>query len=227
MLDSNGDGNMVEGDGDGDPAGSHGISCIVADDHPAVLDSVSRLLRAEGLDVVGEVSDGDAALVAIRETEPTIALLDLRMPRKDGIEVARQIQVEGLGTLVVLYTGFGDESHLISALEAGVRGFLVKDAHLEELARAIHTVAGGRPYVDASLGARLLSAGSRAARPLTVREREVLCLLADGLTTDAVGRRLFIASETVRTHVRNAMGKLEADTKTEAVATALRRSLIS
>ncbi|MGZ6299696.1 MAG: response regulator, partial [Candidatus Limnocylindria bacterium] len=153
----------------------------MADDHPAVLDSVSRLLRAEGLDVVGEAADGEAALEAIRETEPTIALLDLRMPRKDGIEVARQIQVEGLGTLVVLYTGFGDESNLISALEAGVRGFLVKDAHLEELARAIQTVAGGRPYVDASMGARLLSVGSRAARPLTVREREVLCLLADGL----------------------------------------------
>ncbi len=206
---------------------THRIRCIVADDHPAVLDSVSRLLRAEGLDVVGEAADGEAALEAIRDTEPNIALLDLRMPRKDGIEVARQIQVEGLGTLVVLYTGFGDEAHLISALEAGVRGFLVKDAHLDELARAIHTVAGGRPYVDASLGARLLSVGSRAARPLTVREREVLCLLADGLTTDAVGRRLFIASETVRTHVRNAMGKLEADTKTQAVATALRRSLIS
>jgi len=200
------------------------ITCVIGDDHPAVLDSISRLLGARGFNVLGVARDGEDTLRAIEEHAPQVAIVDLRMPGLNGIALARQVPET---TGIVLYTGHSDGEVLIEALDAGVRGFVLKDAPLSDLSRAIETVASGGVYVDPVL-AGLLAGGemTRAQRTLTKREREVLSLLADGLRNEEIGRELHIASETTRAHIRNAMRKLDADTRTEAVAKALRQSLI-
>lgn len=133
-----------------------------------------------------------------------------------------------LGTPVVLYTAYGDRALVNDALDAGVRGYVLKEAPLAELTRVLQIVAEGGTYVDGALLSALTPAHAVESLPaLTPRERDVLRLLADGLRYDEIGRRLFISPETVRVHVKKAMKKLDADTRTQAVAIALRQSHFS
>ena len=207
---------------------SEAVTCLVADDHPAVLEAVGDYLELAGITVVARSADGEDALEKIESLRPQIALLDLRMPRLGGIELARKAARSAPDTQVVLYTGYGDRAQLTEALDAGARGFVLKEAPMEDLARAIFSVARGETYVDPVLAGVLATAGATGNLPtLTRREREVLRLLADGHSNEEIGKRLFISAETVRTHVRKAMDKLDADTRTQAVAKAIRQSLIS
>jgi len=200
------------------------ITCMLADDHPAVLDSISRVLASQGFDVVAQARDGDDALKAIEEMRPKVSIIDLRMPGMSGIAVARRAARH---TSVILYTGYSDRTLLVEALDAGVRGFVLKEAPLQDLARAIEIVAKGGVYVDPVLAGILASGdATQQLTMLTQREREVLRLLADGMRNEEIGRELHIAAETARAHIRNAMRKLDADTRTHAVAMALRQSLI-
>jgi len=200
------------------------ITCLVADDHPAVLDSISRVLASQGFDVVGQARDGDDAVREIEAKKPQVSIVDVRMPGLSGIAVARRVLRH---TAVILYTGYTDRALLVEALDAGVRGFVLKEAPLADLSRAIEIVAKGGVYVDPVLAGVLASGeATQQLSMLTQREREVLRLLADGLRNEEIGRRLHIASETARAHIRNAMRKLDADTRTHAVALALRESLI-
>jgi DNA-binding NarL/FixJ family response regulator len=199
---------------------------VVADDHPAVLRSVCDVLIDAGVDVVGRASNGEEAAAKIEATRPSVAVVDVRMPRLTGIEIAAQVSRTTPETAVILYTAYGDRALLSEALDAGVRGFVLKEAPLQDLTRAVDMVAGGAVYVDPVLAGVLASAESERLPQLTKREREVLRLLADGLTNEEIGKRLFLSPETVRTHVQKAMRRLEADTRTQAVALALRQSLI-
>jgi DNA-binding NarL/FixJ family response regulator len=204
------------------------ISCVVADDHPAVLDAVAKYLSAGGVEVVGRAEDGERALELIERHSPRVALVDVRMPKLGGLELLRRAKRASPSTSVLLYTGYGDTALLTEALDAGVGGFVVKDAPLEDLLRAVRTVAAGSMYVDPVLAGSLAATSVGAGLPqLTQRERDVLRLLADGLSNEEIGKRLFISAETVRTHVRKAMEKLDADTRTAAVARALRFRLIA
>src|SRR5437764_371809 len=145
------------------------------------------------------------------------------MPKLGGIELNRRAQRSAPDTAILLYTGYGDRALLTEALDAGVRGFVLKEAPMDDLLRALHAVADGRTYVDPVLAGTLAASSVGSALPqLTQRERDVLRLLADGLSNEEIGKRLFISAETVRTHVRKAMDKLDADTRTQAVARALR-----
>ena len=200
------------------------VTCVIADDHPAVLDSLARVLESKGILVVAQVRDGDDAVRAIEELEPAVAVVDVRMPGLSGMAVARKVAGR---TAVILYTGHSDRTLAIEALDVGVRGFVLKEAPLADVARAIETVSAGGVYVDPVV-AGALATGEKAGqvRLLSQREREVLRLLADGLRNEDIGRRLHIAAETARAHIRNAMRKLDGDTRTQAVATALRQSVI-
>ena len=209
-----------------EPTKSDPIRAVVADDHPAVLRSVCDVLIDAGVDVVGRASNGEEAAAKIEATRPTVAVIDVRMPRLNGIEVASQVSRTTPETAVILYTAYGDRALLSEALDAGVRGFVLKEAPLQDLTRAVDMVAGGAVYVDPVLAGVLASAESERLPQLTKREREVLRLLADGLSNEEIGKRLFLSPETVRTHVQKAMRRLEADTRTQAVALALRQSLI-
>jgi DNA-binding NarL/FixJ family response regulator len=204
------------------------ITCLVADDHPAVLEAVSGFLATKGVNVVARARDGVEALEAVREHTPQVALIDIRMPHKSGIEVAREAARISPETAIILYTGAAEQENVTEALDAGARGFLLKEAPLDDLVRAVETVADGGVYVDPVLAGVIASAeGARQSPKITQREREVLRLLADGLRNEEIGRRLFISPETVRTHLRKAMDKLEADTRTQAVAEAIRQKLIA
>ncbi len=204
------------------------ITCLVADDHPAVVQAVSEVLIAGGINVTAQAKDGDEALEAIQRTKPAVALLDLRMPRMSGIEVARRCSRTSPDTHVILYTAYSEQALLTEALDAGARGFVSKEAPLAEIVRAVQLVSEGRTYVDPVLAGVISSPAATAKiSQLTQRERDVLRMLADGHSNEAIGKALFISPETVRTHVRKAMAKLDADTRTEAVATALRQSLIA
>jgi DNA-binding NarL/FixJ family response regulator len=199
------------------------LTCVVADDHPAVLDSLSRVIEGHGIRVVARVRDGEDAIQAIDEHRPVVAVIDLRMPGLSGMAVARRVADR---TGVILYTGYSDGSLVAEALEAGVKGFVLKEAPLADVARAIQTVGRGGVYVDPVLAGALAAAETGSLKLLSKREREVLRLLADGLRNEEIGSRLHIAAETARAHIRNAMRKLGAATRTHAVALALRQSII-
>lgn len=204
------------------------ITCVIADDHPPVLQFLSRYLSNSGITITASTRDGDEALQKIALTNPTVALLDARMPRRGGLDVLRRLRESGSRTRVILYTGYGDDALLNDALDAGVGGVLDKDAPLDDLVRAIQIVAEGGTYLDPTAAASLIQQRRRTkAHALTQREREVLRLLADGMTNEQIGAELSISAQTVRTHVQKAMEKLGAATRVQAVATALRESLIS
>jgi DNA-binding NarL/FixJ family response regulator len=192
-----------------------------------MLTAVADVLIKHGVDVVGRASDGQDALEQIEAKQPRVALVDVRMPRLSGIELAKRAVVVAPNTSIVFYTAYGDRALLSEALDVGARGFVLKEAPLPDLVRAVERVAAGDAYVDPVLAGVLVSAQTDKVPSLTQREREVLRELADGLSNEEIGKRLFISPETVRTHVRKAMAKLEADTRTQAVAKALRQSLIS
>jgi DNA-binding NarL/FixJ family response regulator len=204
------------------------VTCIVADDHPAMVEAVADVLTEHGFSVIGRARDGEEALAKIETRRPAVALVDVQMPRLGGIDVARRAATVSPDTAVILYTAYGDRALLADALDAGARGFVLKEAPLSDLARAVELVAGGGTYVDPVLAGYLATSRVADKLPsLTQRERDVLRLLADGYSNEEIGKRLYISPETVRTHVRKAMHKLDADTRTQAVATALRQSLIS
>jgi DNA-binding NarL/FixJ family response regulator len=203
-------------------------TCLIADDHPAVVEAVADVLEGNGIGVAGRARDGHDAVEKIEASQPDVALLDLRMPGLSGIEVARRIARTAPGCAVILYTAFGERALLTEAMDAGARGFVLKEAPLTEVVRAVELVAAGRTYVDPILaGVLSSSAATERVSELTHRERDVLRLLADGFSNDEIGKELHISPETVRTHVRKAMARLDADTRTQAVATALRHSLIA
>jgi DNA-binding NarL/FixJ family response regulator len=199
-------------------------TCVVADDHPPVLAFLARFLAENGIAVSATAADGEAALRKIEELRPSVAVLDARMPRLSGIDVTRALAASRFATRVVLYTGYADYAVVRDALDAGVAGVVDKEAPLDDLLRAIRIVVEGGSYLDSALAA--LPAAERA-HPLTAREREVLRALADGNTNEQIGAALGISPQTVRTHVQKSIEKLGATTRVQAVATALRESLIS
>jgi DNA-binding NarL/FixJ family response regulator len=203
--------------------------CVIADDHPAIVDAVCRFVEQEDeIELVGRAVDGERALRLIADQNPDVAVVDIRMPGVGGVEIARTLNDAGSATAVILYTGYAERGLLLEALDAGARGFLLKEAPLDDLIRAIRTVCTGGTYVDPALAALLAGPEAAARLPtLTKREREVLRLLSDGMRNEQVAVELTISPLTVRTHVKNAMEKLEADTRTQAVARALRESLIT
>jgi two-component system nitrate/nitrite response regulator NarL len=200
------------------------LTCVVADDHPGLVEGLSLLLEACGVAVVGSAHDGAEALALVKAQRPAVAILDAMMGEPGGIEVARCVARSTPETSAIIYTGFATPELLVEALDAGARGFVSKAAPVEELVRAVTAVARGETYVDPRLGSALVA---RAGLALSQREREILRLLADGRSNHEIAKALFIAPDTVRTYIRRAMEKLGATTRTEAVAAALRRELIA
>jgi DNA-binding NarL/FixJ family response regulator len=204
------------------------VTCVIADDHPPVLQFLSRYLSNNGITVTASTRDGAEALRKIEQTRPSVAVLDARMPRLSGLEVLRALAGAQSATRVILYTGYGDDALLSDALDAGVGGVIDKEAPLDDLVRAIRIVAGGGTYLDPTAAAALIAQRRRNRnRELTRRERDVLRLLSEGNSNAQIGAALSISPQTVRTHVQKAMEKLGASTRVQAVAMALRESLIS
>jgi two-component system NarL family response regulator len=204
------------------------ITCVIADDHPPVLQFLSRYLSNNGITITASTRDGEEALRKIEQTRPTIAVIDARMPGLSGLEVLRAVTAAELPTRVILYTGYGDDALMSDALDAGVGGVIDKEAPLDDRVRAIRVVAEGGTYLDPTAAAALIAQRRRTRkRELTQRERDVLRHLAEGNSNDQIGEALSISPQTVRTHLQKAMEKLGATTRVQAVAIALRESFIS
>jgi len=205
------------------------IRLLVADDHPAILDAVAQFIaEEEDIELVARAADGEQALRLIETRQPDVAVLDIRMPKLGGIEILRKLAEAKNALPVILFTGYPERGLLLECLDVGARGFVLKESPLADLMRAVTIVAHGGTYIDPVLAGVL--AGPQVAERLPVltkREREVLRLLSDGMRNEQVASELLISPLTVRSHVKNAMEKLEADTRTQAVASALRQSLIT
>jgi DNA-binding NarL/FixJ family response regulator len=198
------------------------------EDHEALREGLELLLGREGCEVVGTAGTAGEGQELIERLEPDVSLVDIRLGDESGIDLTRRLLEADAERRVVLYTGSSDVELLFSGLDSGARGYALKDGAPSELTGALETVARGGTYVDPRLRPKLLSRDTTQRMPsLSKREREIMDLLAQGLTGEDVAERLVLSSETVKTHIRNAMSKLEAHTRVHAVAIALREGFIS
>jgi NarL family two-component system response regulator LiaR len=204
------------------------IKVLICDDHAVVRQGLRTYLELQqDIEVVGEAADGQAAIDAARRTAPDVILLDLAMPDRDGLGALPQLK--DLGRVIVL-TSFGEDDRLFAALRGGAVGFLLKDTEPPELVRAIRTAHAGQSPLSPAVAARVIDQLAQAGRPraidqLTPREREVLRLLAVGLSNKRIAVELGVAEKTVKTHVGHVLAKLELSDRTQAALYAVREGL--
>jgi DNA-binding NarL/FixJ family response regulator len=202
------------------------ITCLIVDDHEVVREGLRlSLSRASHVRVIGEASDGASAVALAERRRPDVVIMDVRMPGMDGLQATKLLSEKLPETAVLIFTAYSERSLLGRGLESGAKGYILKEAPHATLLRAIEKVAGGESYVDPALMPAFLT-GKDKDDMLTGREREILQLLADGMSNADVAAKLFISQETVKSHVRHILAKLEADTRTHAVAIALREAII-
>jgi DNA-binding NarL/FixJ family response regulator len=211
------------------------VTVVVADDQSAVREGLVLLLGTlAGIAVIGEAEDGEAAVEAVATKNPQVVLMDLNMPRCDGVEATRRIRASHPQTQVVVLTTYSDDDSIIAALQAGALGYLTKDATRAEIGRAVLAAAAGQAVLDPAVQQRLLSAAVRgpAAAPagpapadddLTPREAEVLRLIAAGKSNREIARALFVSEATVKTHVNRIFAKTGSRDRGQAVRYAYTR----
>jgi two-component system NarL family response regulator len=212
------------------------IRVLIADDHALFRRAIQAVLNdEEDIDVVAEAGDGQEAVSLASEHAPDVVLLDVNMPKLNGIEAARAIKAELPSTQVVMFTVSDEEADLFEAIKAGANGYLLKEVDPTEVAAAVRQIHAGHSLLSPAVASKLVSefatmakrSDERAARPrLTDRELGVLKLAADGLTNRQIGRRLHISENTVKNHMRNILEKLHLHSRMEAVLYAVREELI-
>ena len=205
------------------------IRVLVADDHPIVRAGIVALLSdASDIEVVGAVADGEAAVAAALETRPDVVLMDLRMPRLDGTAATGRITAELPGTRVVVLTTYESDDAILEAITAGASGYLLKAAPEAEILAGVRSVAGGGTVMAPAIAAALARGirQQQAAPRLSDREREVLALVAQGLSNPEIGRRLHVTEATVKTHLLHAFEKLGVSDRTRAVTRAMELGLL-
>jgi DNA-binding NarL/FixJ family response regulator len=202
------------------------VTVVVADDQAAVREGLVLLLGTlPGITVVGQAEDGVAAVETVAATQPQVVLMDLNMPRCDGVEATRRIRADHPGTQVVVLTTYSDDESILGALQAGALGYLTKDATRAEIGRAVLAAAAGQAVLDPAVQQRLLSAAVRApaAQPdhdldeLTPRESDVLRLIAQGKSNREIARALYVSEATVKTHVNRIFAKTGSRDRTQAI----------
>jgi DNA-binding NarL/FixJ family response regulator len=200
----------------------------IVDDHEVLREGLESLLVGSELEVVGTAGNVAAALDLVEHVQPDVALVDIRLPDGSGIDLTRRLLAERPDMRVVLYTGETDADLLYEGLDSGAQGYALKAGPMRELVSAIVQVAAGGSYVDPRLDRILLSERATVrVSQLSPREREVMHLMAEGKTAEGVGDELGVSVETVRTHVRNAIRKLQARNRVHAIALALERGEIA
>jgi two-component system, NarL family, response regulator LiaR len=208
------------------------IRVLIADDHAVVREGLRAFLALQDdVEVVGEAADGEEAVQAVARLDPDVALVDLVMPRVDGIEAIGRIRAQRPQTRVIVLTSFVDEDKMLPAVRAGAVGYLLKDVQPQDLVSAIRTVHGGGTLLHPTVVEELVREVSRddeaqTSNPLTAREREVLALIARGRANKAIAFELGVAEKTVKTHVSNILGKLGLTDRTQAALYAVREGLV-
>ncbi|HSC02765.1 MAG TPA: response regulator transcription factor [Solirubrobacteraceae bacterium] len=204
---------------------------VIADDHPLFRDGLARRIKERPeLELIGEAADGPTALETIRELRPDVAVLDIKMPRLDGLRVAAALAREELPTKVVMLSAYVESAIVFKALAAGARAFLSKDSDRRDVCDAIGAVARGEVVVPPTLQPGLVEqirAHAGGDEPnLTTRERQVLSLVADGASAPQIGRQLHLSTGTVKTHLKSLYEKLGVNDRAAAVAEAMRRGML-
>jgi len=233
------------------------IRVLAADDQRVVRDGLAMLLGLlPGVEVVGSAADGEEALAMVAELQPDVVLMDLRMPRMDGVEATRRLQASDPDVKVVVLTTFTDDRSVIDALRAGALGYLTKDAGAEEILEALRRVTSGQAALDPAVQRHLVEAIASGTRPetnrpetnqpeknrsepgvaapaeaslpdrLTPREAEVLALIGEGLSNTEIATRLFVSEATVKSHINHLLSKIDARDRAQAVAYAYRHGLV-
>ena len=210
------------------------IRILIADEHAILRKGIRALLSTEpDLEVVGEASDGAEALAQAQALQPDVILMDLVMPRLDGIEATRQVTTRQPGVRVLVLTSFAADDKVFPAIKAGALGYILKDSGPDDLVRAIRQVHRGEPSLEPEIARRMLFELAHPPQqpptpdPLTERELEVLRLIAQGKSNREIAADLVLAELTVRTHVSNVLGKLHLASRTQAALYALRQGLAS
>ena len=210
---------------------------VVADDQDLVRSGLELVLGTRGCEVVGIAADGREAVEVVRRTEPDVVLMDIRMPVLDGIAATRELTASGCPTRVLVLTTYDLDRYVYDALSAGAAGFLLKATPPDRLVEGIRTVAAGESLLAPSLTRRLIetylrhppaeAAGPSPLAGLTERERQVLVLMARGLSNDEIAGELVVAQATVKTHVNRVLAKLGVTTRVQAVVVAYESGLVS
>ncbi len=208
------------------------IRILIADDHPIVREGLRTLIASEpGMLIVGEATNGIEAVSLARTLQPDVVLMDLLMPVKDGLQAITEIKDENPHISILVLTSFAEENKVFPAIRAGALGYLLKDTAPDQLLQAIYDVHRGEPSLHPSIALQLIREINQpsnlppAPDPLSERELEVLKLVAQGLTNQEIASRLVISEWTVRTHVRNILGKLHLANRTQAALYALREGI--
>ncbi|MFJ9440402.1 response regulator [Kitasatospora sp. NPDC101235] len=212
------------------------IRVLLADDEPMIRAGLRAVLATDpGIEIVAEAGDGREAVELVRRHRPDVAVLDIRMPGADGITAAAEIRRSGLATGVLMLTTFGEDDYILRALSGGANGFLIKSGEPEELLAGVHAVAGGAAYLSPKVAARVVAhlaatgaggpAGRRAGAreqvaALTTRERDVLTLIAAGLSNGQIARRLGVVEGTVKAHVSSILARLGVTNRAAAAVLA-------
>jgi two-component system, NarL family, response regulator len=201
------------------------IRVILADDHPVVRDGLAAIVNQQAdMEVVAEAGDGAEALDLYEQHRPDVMVLDLRMPKLDGAAVVQKVLEKHPKACLLIMTTYDGDEDIFRSLSQGAKGYLLKDAPRQEILSAIRAVAEDRPYTSSSVAAKALQRMSRPS--LTTRELDVLQLVAEGRSNKDIARRLEITEGTAKTHVKAILAKLDAISRTEAVAVAHKRGLI-
>lgn len=207
------------------------VRVLIAEEHPLYREGVVRAVKEHvELELVGEAADGREALELIRELRPDVAVLDVKMPGLDGLQVANAVDRDALGTRVLMLSAFIDRQIVFQAVAAGAAGYLSKDADRREITESILAVHRGStvlaPEVQAGVAAEVRSRWRSNAPALSQRERQVLEMIAEGMSAPEIGRRLFLSPATVKSHLQNLYEKLDVSDRAAAVAEAMRRGLL-
>lgn len=201
------------------------IRVLLADDHSLVRRGLAAIINMEDdATVVGEAGDGEEAVALWRRLRPDVTLMDLRMPRLEGVQAIRQIRAEDPAAAIIVLTTFDHDEDIYAGLRAGAKAYLLKDVQPEELFRCIRAVHAGEAYLQPKVAAKL--AQRVREETLTDREVQILELLAQGKSNRAIGQALFITESTVKSHLKSLFAKLDVTSRAEAIALAARRGLI-
>lgn len=207
------------------PVRGERIRVLIADDHSLVRHGLAAIINMEeDTAVVGEAGDGEEAIALWRELRPDVVLMDLRMPKVEGVEAIKRIRGEDPHAGIIVLTTFDHDEDIYAGLRAGAKAYLLKDVEPEELFRCIRAVHSGEAYLQSKVAVRL--AQRVHDESLTGREEQILKLLADGKSNRAIGQALFITESTVKSHLKSLFVKLDVTSRAEAVALAARRGLV-
>jgi DNA-binding NarL/FixJ family response regulator len=204
------------------------IRILIADDHPVVRDGLRAILSTQpDFAVIGEATSGEEAVARALALDADVVLMDLAMPGVDGVEAIRRLESEGGRAAILVLTAFDTDDRILAAVRAGAQGYLLKGSPREEIFRAIRIVHGGGSLMEPFVASRLLRTVRDGGTVLTAREREVIALVAGGASNRVIAQRLFIAERTVKFHVSSILRKLGVANRTQAVAVARQRGLLS